>query len=300
MRPDLDLLWISNRGDPRELRFQDRPADTLLAVSIGDSPVYGQGVGDRENFTALLHSATQGKLNALNLAGLGYSSLQSLIVLQTVLPRERPDLVVIATLWSDNNFDSFVDKELLARHQSFPFRLKFLATRLLSQLALRRWLLDQTGNLDSTRLGGGRHHAPEDSRPRRVAINDYAHNLWQIVDLAETVGADVLFVVLPNQEDIFQAMRYPAYEPYRSVLRDVAKRRGYPVVELPSLFRQSELPCKALFLDRMHPTVAGHRLIADAIINTLKEGEWFAGKSLRKHVSQSSLPTYTDPFVELD
>jgi lysophospholipase L1-like esterase len=300
MRPDLDLLWISDRGDPRELRFQDLPAGALTAVSVGDSSVYGEGVQASENFTSILESRSNGRLKTLNLAAPGYSSVQSLIALETLLPREHPDLLIIATLWSDNNFDSFVDKDLLAQRQAFSFRTMYLANRFLSQLALWRWLLDQTGNLTSTRVGWGRQEVPEEARPRRVAINDYAQNLWRMVDLAEASGAEVLFVLLANEEDIFQTMRCPAYEPYRDVLRDVANRRGYPVVEVPHLFRQSGLPARTLFLDQMHPSTTGHQLIAKGIANTLQERNWFSGKTLKKPTAASALPTYTDPFAELD
>ena len=49
----------------------------------------------------------------------GYSSFQSVNLLHLRGLSTEPDLFVIGNIWSDNNFDSFIDKELLATYTGY-------------------------------------------------------------------------------------------------------------------------------------------------------------------------------------
>ena len=52
----------------------------------------------------------------------------------------------------------------------------------------------------------------------------------------------------------------------------------------------------ALFLDEMHPTVAGHQLMGQALAEVLTP--WAAGETLSTGGSDASAPAYADPFVQ--
>ena len=307
MEPDVDLIWIPERGDPRDQTFEasnDGISDARTVVAVGDSSVYGFGVDESENFIAQLETNCEGRLLTLNCAGPGFSTYQSLRVLETVVPREHPDLVIIGNLWSDNNFDSFVDKELMATREKLSFRLLFHVNRSLSKLAIWRFLLSSMGSTDSVAVGGGAQTPGSVGGLRRVAINDYANNLWSMVDLVEEHGGEVLFLLLANEVDMSgQDFSHP-WLAYRSVMRDVAAARGYPVVDVPALFRAQGLPSSRLFVDQMHPSLEGHELIAREIERITTQSGWFAGKQLKKSpreqgsVTAATLLTYRDPFAE--
>ena len=116
--------------------LETKPSGVKRVVVLGDSTVYGHGVEDDETFSAQLDDRLGETVQVLNLGTPGYSSAQSINLMTMRGWRLQPDLVVIANLWSDNNFDSFVDKTLLsersdAAHSRFP-----AAARVLSWTAL--------------------------------------------------------------------------------------------------------------------------------------------------------------------
>jgi hypothetical protein len=130
-----------------------------------------------------------------------------------------------------------------------------------------------------------------------VAINDYAANLEILVGMATEVGAEVVFLLLANEEDVRAHVGgEKAWTPYREVMREAAARHGAPVVEVPELFRASGLSDEALFLDEMHPTIAGHRIIGEALAEVLRP--WAAGADINTGGTGGAVPVYTDRFVQ--
>ena len=88
----------------------------------------------------------------------------------------------------------------------------------------------------------------------RVEINDYANNLENIVEIAKETGAQVVFVMLANEEDLSQHQEETAWDPYRLVMKDTAARHGYSVAQHTRALQGVWTHQKQLFLDEMHPT----------------------------------------------
>lgn len=303
------LLWSLRPGDHEEvgvpvhvnalgLRDRDRgPKVKPRALALGDSSVYGFGVRDEEVFTALLEAA--GGAEYVNAAVPGYSSYQALNLLDLRGWSLDPDLLVVGTLWSDNNFDSFSDWDLLASYAGWrasPVRSARLA---LERSALFRWL-DWTFRVapQSARarkvgwqVGGD---APR-SGSRRVDIAAYAENLDAFCARMHARGGGVVFLVLPNREDVEPISGDPAWEPFRRVMRETAARWGAPVAEAPAAFKASGRSADALFLDQMHPTPIGHRLLAEVVGAALRARGW-PGTPITLTAPSSPMPTWPDPF----
>ncbi|MBM4366253.1 MAG: SGNH/GDSL hydrolase family protein, partial [Deltaproteobacteria bacterium] len=120
------LLWELVPGVYREkgghvtvnrsgLRDRERgPRSRPRALAVGDSSVYGFGNDDDEVFTSILESRLPADF--VNAAVPGYSTFQVINQLRGRTLALDPDLLLVATLWSDNNFDSFSDKDLLASY----------------------------------------------------------------------------------------------------------------------------------------------------------------------------------------
>jgi lysophospholipase L1-like esterase len=296
------LLWVPQDGDPREASFTlDQSVGTTgrTAVFVGDSSVYGHGVYSAESFPALVAKQAAGRIRTLNLAAPGYSTYQSIRVLEAVLPRERPELVVVANLWSDSNIDSFVDRELLERQDSLAFRIFFHANRVLSNLATWRVLLKGFGNLQARTVGWGQGLEPNARDQRRVAINDYAANLQRISELAQENGAEVLFLMLANEEDFREAEAIWPWHLYREVMVESASRLGHPIILLPQELVATGLSAKALFMDEMHPSSRGHEVIAELIVRHLEEWGWLDGGDLPGEPNGLPRSTYLDPLVSV-
>ena len=276
------LLWEYAPGERFELGRPVRinslglrgaePASGERLMVTGDSSVYGYGVDDDEVY--VVRAARELGMSPINAAIPGYSSFQTRNLLELRGWALEPSVVVIGNLWSDNNFDSFVDRELLSAYDDWERSGVGVARRMLSWSALYR-VLDArlrvlTGSEAEARKVGWTVGGGTPSGHRRVALADYAANLQHLAERARDEGADVVFLVLPHPDDLTPREGPAAWTPYRDVMRGVAARVGAPLVDGPALVAASGLGREALFLDEMHPTAAGHALLADALVEVLR------------------------------
>jgi lysophospholipase L1-like esterase len=306
------LLWEMVPGERTEIgakvRVNDqglrgagiapaRPEGLRRIIVVGDSTVYGHGVEEASTFVARLDEELGPGVEVINGGVPGYSSEQTLNLLAMRLWDLDPDLLIIASLWSDNNFDSFVDRELISSHSAFQGRWSTPLVRLAEHSAIYRfldWHLRVADREEAVReVGWMLGRAPQGDR-RRVPVNDYAHNLQRMVDEASWRGIDVAFLGLANQVDLGkETPGARAWTLYREVMADTATRNQAPLIDVASTFTESGLPAEELFIDEMHPSPAGHALIAEALQEALSP--WTQGGRLLKSTS-STVPTYQDPY----
>ena len=76
-------------------------------------------------------------------------------------------------------------------------------------------------------------------------------------------------------------------------MRNTAKACGAPIVELPEVFAARAQPF--LFIDEMHPSRAGHALMAETIATTLKHHGWPQSR-IRVHVPLGPIVAPADDF----
>ena len=91
-----------------------KPDQVRRIIVVGDSSVYGHGVADSETFSAQLEKALPEGVQVLNLGVPGYSTEQTMNLMDMRGWALAPDLLIIGNMWSDNNFDSFVDRQLIS------------------------------------------------------------------------------------------------------------------------------------------------------------------------------------------
>ncbi len=270
------------------------PARPRRAIALGDSSVYGFGVEDGEVFTTLLEGRWGAEV--LNAAVPGYSSSQSWNWFQMRGIELAPELLLVGSLWSDNNFDSFVDEELLADFSAWEgtFAARLGAGAQASALfRLLDWHLRVAPRAAyAAKVGWTLGATPPPDGARRVPINSYAANLEAFCRRMYQRGGGVAFVALANREDLSPTAE-AAWYPYRDAMRLVASRWSAPIIELGPMFRESGLGRDSLFLDQMHPTATGHRILADGIAATL--ATW-PDQPVRLQAPASPLPVFTDPF----
>lgn len=281
-----------------------KPDGIRRFITTGDSSVYGFGVNDEAVFSSVAATKLGYKVEPINAAVPGYSSYQSLNLLKLRGFKMEPDLLVIANIWSDNNFDAFVDKNVLALYSGYEASVSGSAKRVLARSAIYRvldWRLrlkEHRSNIIQKRKVGWQVGSNEHIGLRRVEINDYANNLETMVQMAINNGAEVVFVMLANEEDIEQTAGDKAWTPYRKVMEETARRYGAPLINVPELFRRSGLSKHELFLDEMHPTVQGHKIMGEALAELLMSHDWVNGGPLMTEFDGSDRPQYTDPFIK--
>lgn len=281
-----------------------KPPGVRRLLATGDSSVYGFRVHDDEVFitvAARLLGGEETQIEGWNAAIPGYSTYQTLNMLEMRALALEPDVLVVANLWSDNNFDSFVDRELLDAYSTFEDTGTARLQRALRASAFYRLLhyrinVLQGSAAQARKVGWTVGDGTQIGR-RRVEVNDYAANLERLVQLARARDAQIVFVVLANEDDLKGPRTEPAaWTLYRQVMQDTAARHGAPVVDVPTLFYKSGLGRGELFIDEMHPTATGHRLIAEALAEVL--GPWAeSGATLLEPDPGAAPPTYQDTFT---
>ncbi len=264
-----------------ELR-RPKPAGARRLLATGDSSVFGFGVDEAQTFTAAAARALG--VEPVNAGLPGYSTFQTQALLSLRAWEAAPDLVLIGNLWSDNTFDTFVDKEVIATLREWESGPVAATLRLLQRSAVFRvadWRLRVRPRAERVKTVSWRQDRAEEGRlrRRRVEINDYGANLYAIAREAQARGAGVAFVVLPNREDLEpkaldRGADGPAWGPYREAMRAAAAAFGAPLIDGPAAFAASGQPADALFLDEMHPSAAGHALLGAAVAEGLAAAGW--------------------------
>lgn len=275
-----------------EIGVKSRPR----LIAVGDSSIYGFGVAEAEVFTARLGATLP--VEVINAGVPGYSTFQTLNLLDARVLALQPDLLLIGNLWSDNSFDTFVDHDLLAAYTDWTRSPTQRARVVLEHSRVFRWLdwglRVRRHAVRATRVGWTVGKGGDPMGKRRVAIEDYAANLDAMAARLRDRGGSVAFVLLANREDLLHGEPRPAWEPYRAVMRETAARWGAPLVDVPAAFVASGLGVDTLFLDLMHPSATGHRLVADAVLAAL---EAWPESPVVLH-DPGPRPRYSDPFVQ--
>ncbi len=303
LAPHPYLLWEHEPGERQEVGVTVRinsmglrgpeplipkPAGLRRLVATGDSTVYGFGVPEDAMFirqaVGLLGGREAG-LEGWSAALPGYSTLQTLNLLRMRALALEPDLLVVANLWSDHSTEAFEDAELLDLYGRYDGSLAGAVDRSLRRLALYRllhWeLAVRRGAQARARRGWAPSPDPSREHQQRVPLPEYAANLDALVALAREHDADVLFLVLPHPNDSEPPAGgpEPAYEGYRRAMRAAAQRHGLPLVAGDRAIADSDLPAAELWLDNIHPSAAGHALLAEALAQSL--AGWVRGEELR-------------------
>jgi lysophospholipase L1-like esterase len=284
-----------------------KPEGVRRVLVTGDSSNFGFRVPDEAVLVSVAVEALGGAragIEGINASVPGYSTYQTINFLEMRAWDLEPDVVVIGNLSSDNNFDAFVDKELLASYSRFEDGWIGSLHDSLKISAVYR-ILDHktrvTKGVDAAKKVGWGLGTGSQIGKRRVEVNDFARNLDHMVRETRAHGAEAVFLLPAVSRDMDPDVTEPAaWELYRQVMREAALRLGVPILELPDLFKSSGYDAGELFLDEMHPTALGHRIIGEALARTLTQ--WEKGQSsersgLRKPGNGKPLTDYADRFL---
>lgn len=240
---------------------------------LGDSTVFGVLVADAETFAVQVEGrlrARDARVRVLNGGCPGYSSWQALQALRVRLLPLAPDLVVVATLWSDTQGADLPDsvrfggvvRRSLYRSRAFLLLATWLDTLRYGALAAPPAPEPVTHGL-----------APLAAPTLRVPLGEYRRNLTAIADAARDAGARVAYLVLPCVRDVTGQGVGDHRDAWRSAMREIAAAEGATLADASPAFvgRDPHL----MFFDEVHPSPAGHALIADVLAAALDP--WVVG-----------------------
>lgn len=316
MRADPDLLWSLEPGldfdmpdgvtrinavglrTPYLPTDRRQPGERRVLVT-GDSSVYGWGQPDGYTYAELLEASLEEAFpsvpfSVVNLGVPGYSTEQTLGLLDRVGWAYEPDLVVVHNIFSDCNIDSFQDRDALA-----------LAG---SATAGGRPILHSSRLYCAARMPWARYVATRNQEPNRVLmpgrpvgsnatvaleqlarvldlsrvpLDDYLANLDHIREGCEQRGASMVVAPLAQEWDVgrWTASTSPPgpgtalpWFAYRQALDAWAAARGILHVPMYDAFSRYRGDEAALFSDQMHPTVLGAAVMASALVEALRGG----------------------------
>lgn len=286
--------YINAMGIRGPLPATPKPRGVSRIIMLGDSTIFGHGVADDQVMAPQLEAALTSyglKVDVVNFGVPGYSTEQSLIQLEEQGWELEPDLLVIANLWSDNDFSAFHDADLLRTRRLF-------VDNVLGRSAFFRLL---AGFIDRARGGEGAHIVTwmRSSRwpkngVRRVPLADYIRNLDRMVREARSRDVGVAFLALCNPIRLRHEDRHAPWRVYFEAQAEVAAHHHVPDASVCDAFEASGASADNLFVDQMHFTALGNRIAAKALAETLVRAGW----PLVHRLLGSTEPFHRDDLVD--
>ena len=270
------------------LRSAEFPAEKAEGeeriLLLGDSTVYGVLVSDEDSFGGVLQkllSAANPAVRVMNAGCPGYSSWQALQILKDRLLALQPDVVVIATLWSDAQGSEAPDSarhgdgegRSLLTHSAFYVWLR-------AKIRRARWQEDSAESVEfrfqppQQSAGGPPPGPPVAAGPtklaptHRVPLGQYRRNLREMAKRSIAAGAQPVFLILPCFRDPALGKVGDFRDAYREAMREVAEELSAPLIDSSVFFFGGRV--NDLFFDDVHPTPRGHSLIATALFEGLE------------------------------
>jgi lysophospholipase L1-like esterase len=284
-RPDERLLWLPTPGTHKVTEQNHRPETispqgfryhevlslqhpgTYRIFAFGDSVTMGWGVDDDSNYSAQLEKLlnAQGcgvKAQVISAGVNAYpNALAEERMIKVVQDGYQPDAVVVAYS-ANTGFEGIPDLQGAERHEFLrKVELKslarhsalynFLIEDLLRQYAYYRFReLLMLGTWNSAK-----------SSPDLPAAHFLAR-LEKAKAVADANHVQMILLLLGSKGET-----YPAH-PYQAAMLEYAHANNIPLVNIIELMRgrnQGEV-----FMDHVHPTAAGHGLIAEQLLSTVK------------------------------
>ena len=285
-KPDLDVEFIdapvtvNSAGFRGPLYPEAKPPGTVRIVGLGDSFMFGHGVGDGEVYLRVLEDllnsfAADTRFETVNTAVPGYNTVMEVETLKEKGLAYEPDVVLIHFVGNDLELPNFIriEEPVLALDRSFLLDL----LRGAFESTTVRGTLRRHGLKRSPRVEGSRRFidTPEDAPPQyrsMVGWQAWEKAMLELAALAEEHGFEPVLATFSvtfahRQQRIMKFARQHGIgflemgTTYRAWLDEhgIDEYRGSPL---------------ALSEENMHPSALGHRIAARVIYRWLCERQW--------------------------
>lgn len=314
MTGDQDLLWklepntiFKTNNDTTRINSvglrdtllptQKKREGELRVLLTGDSSIYGWGVRDHETYAVFLEKELkrrfQKNIDVINMGVPGYSTEQTLRLLQKVGWSYEPDLIIVSNIFSDCNIDAFQDRQAfsLTRPQPSTTETILQQSRLYCATKMHWVYYQATLNQNPNRvlmpgIPTGANAAVrleelnETLALSRVPIPEYLENLNTIRTQAKERGAHMILAPLAQEWDVGiwnVPMPKPTKDhilpwfPYREAQKKWAKEQNVPIISFPEVFSSYTGEPARLFIDNMHPSRTGTLLMAQSVAKFLEQ-----------------------------
>ncbi len=263
------MYRIDKEGFRSEQSLKDLN-NTYIILALGESTTFGWGVDDNETYPYFLTQSLQqnpSKPQIINGGVPSYTSAQVLVYLNEILEKGTidPDMILVNILWNDIWYSTVENwhKDLLI-YQKPPSLLLFLNT--------------YSHFFNALVMDFSQNDTPEEKVDlvNKKALAYYKQNLETIAERCQKENIPLLFVAPPFDADHMVEeglnefhIRYskPFFiktaKRYLETLSEVASAYHIPVISHQLDIRY--LHQKSLFLDALHPTAEGNKIMADDV-----------------------------------
>ena len=201
----------------------------------------------------------------------GYTSAQGVRLYETTGASLRPDLVIFYFGHNESQREHYLsDKQVLsmAGQTGVASPISRLLCGLHTFRALRGVFLAARWG-----AGGGSRH-----KVHRVSLAGFRADILSLKRQCGRYGARLLLLSPPLcREKIDGTRKVKAILRYRAVLEATAIRHGIPYLKIKELTRRPGEPTAPYFLDLAHPSLAGHRVLTDRLLEFLKRRRLLSG-----------------------
>lgn len=273
-----------------------RPQGRERILVLGDSTFFGHDLDDPDTIPVQVGVLLRERgvdVDTVNGAVPGYSTEQTRRLLDDLGWAREPTLLLIGNLWSDNNFDHFHDADLLHTREVYLHHP-------LARSALFRVMaavVDKLRGGDAARVvTWTRDSAWPEVGVRRVPIAAYVRNLDAMIRAAAARGIGAA-LVSPCNVRMARGLTAQGnvWDAYYQAQAAVARHHGLPVIRTEAAMRAAAqaVDATSLFVDDMHPTAGGARIMAASVAEGLLAAGW-PSKPLRGRAEPFDAGTVRD------
>ena len=301
-----DVTEINALGLREKLLHSDTKKQREKRIIVtGDSSIYGWGVKDNETYAVYLERELRRRfknpIEVINLGVPGYSTEQTIRLLDELGWQYQPDLVIVSNIFSDCNIDAFQDKNALALTDPERSSLHNALQKSRLYCAIHMpWVqyqseLNQNPNrvlMPGIPVGPNAavtlENLTETLSLSRVPLPDYLENLDKIQQLTTQNQAQMMLAPLAQEWDVGiwnVPMPKPTtdhvlpWEPYREAQEKWASERNITIISFPKVFAEYNGDKASLFVDNMHPSKHGTALMAKAVAEQITQNPSLLGLS---------------------
>ncbi|MCR9247452.1 MAG: SGNH/GDSL hydrolase family protein [bacterium] len=275
LRPGLDVVFEGARTTTNAAGFRspdcptEKPADTFRILGIGDSGMFGQGVGNDENFLALVRERLNGiapgrRFETINTGVPGYNTVMEAETLERKGLAYDPDLLIVDFCGNDLDLPNFIrdPDDYFSLEKSFVIEWAALACTGVDRLT-RRPLVNAPRHRDLFRYENDPERAPAHYRDM-VGLTAYRRAMRRIARLANAHGIPVIVTC---------HTRAPDY------VREICRELEFPVIDIgPRVERYMREHGIEHYLGSVlsvsatdpHGSAITHRLFADVLFPHLR------------------------------
>ena len=252
---------------------EKRPGETRI-LTLGDSLLYGQGVGDDETLAHYMRELLGGGYTVINGGHRAYATHQELGMLRELGPRLKPDVAVVFWYWND-----LIERDIQKTHTNLTAsgpiafdvgkrmegstRLKWHLRQYVRRSALVMYVYDQY----QARRRRGKASDKGFITAGLKRMRGYTKSLREE---AATLGCQLVFAIIPDPATLdAEHFSTGIVDAAKTILEDA----GVPTLDLSA-------PVKALYNERgslpvipydYHYLPDGNRVMAQAVVQWLVE-----------------------------